>query len=87
MGGIKPTVASSPSLLPAAATAESAEAEDNPENITALRDDGHDTIVVVNSTNRHLPPPRAEGWDEIERMVRERLVRWQGEEPGREQSG
>lgn len=52
--------------------------EDNPSNIEALRADGHRTIVVVNSTNRHLPGPRAENWDEIEALVKTELERWQG---------
>lgn len=50
--------------------------EDNPANIEALRADGHETIVVSNSTNRHLPGPRAENWREVEALVSERLERW-----------
>ncbi len=50
--------------------------EDSPENIRALRAAGHETIVVVNSTNRDLPPPRAGTWDEVERLVSERVERW-----------
>ena len=50
--------------------------EDSPENIQSLRAAGHETIVVVNSTNRELPGPRAESWDEIEVLVRERLAAW-----------
>lgn len=50
--------------------------EDNPGNIEALRATGHETIVVVNPTNRHLPGPRAEDWNEIERLVRERVDAW-----------
>jgi beta-phosphoglucomutase-like phosphatase (HAD superfamily) len=50
--------------------------EDSPENIRALRATGHETIVVVNSTNRELPGPRAESWGEIEQLVRERVARW-----------
>lgn len=52
--------------------------EDNPSNIEALRADGHRTIVVVNSTNRHLPGPRAENWDDIEALVESELEHWQG---------
>lgn len=48
--------------------------EDSPENIRSLRATGHETIVVVNSTNRDLPGPRAESWAEIEDMVRGRVV-------------
>ncbi|MCZ7565572.1 MAG: hypothetical protein M5U08_18765 [Burkholderiales bacterium] len=51
--------------------------EDSPANVAALRADGHETIVVVNSTNRHLPPPRAASWDEVEHLVVEALERWQ----------
>lgn len=50
--------------------------EDNPANIEALRGDGHSTIVVVNSTNRHLPEPRAQNWQEIERLVLAEMERW-----------
>ncbi len=50
--------------------------EDSPDNIRALRAAGHETIVVVNSTNRDLPAPRAESWEEIEALVRSRLEAW-----------
>jgi beta-phosphoglucomutase-like phosphatase (HAD superfamily) len=50
--------------------------EDSPDNIRALRATGHETIVVVNSTNRDLPPPRATDWDGIEQLVRERVALW-----------
>ncbi len=50
--------------------------EDSPENIAALRAARHETIVVVNSTNRHLPGPRAESWEDLEVMVRERVEAW-----------
>jgi beta-phosphoglucomutase-like phosphatase (HAD superfamily) len=50
--------------------------EDSPDNIQALRAAGFETIVVVNSTNSHLPGPRAESWEEIERLVRERVTQW-----------
>ena len=49
--------------------------EDSPENIQALRAAGHETIVVVNSTNRDLPGPRAETWEEIEALVHARVAR------------
>lgn len=54
--------------------------EDSPDNIRSLRAAGYDTIVVANSTNRDLPAPRAESWEEIETMVREHLSRWQASE-------
>ena len=50
--------------------------EDNPDNIEALRIDGHKTIVVVNSMNRHLPGPRAENWEEIEKHVLNEHKSW-----------
>jgi 5'(3')-deoxyribonucleotidase len=39
--------------------------EDAPENIVQLRGDGHQVLVFSNSTNRHLPAPRAETWEEV----------------------
>lgn len=50
--------------------------EDSPENIQALRAAGHETIVVVNSTNDHLPGPRASSWEEIEQLVLARAAAW-----------
>jgi len=50
--------------------------EDNPSNIADLRSQDCDVIVVVNSTNRGLPAPRAESWNEIERLIIERFARW-----------
>ena len=50
--------------------------EDNPDNITALRNEGYNTIVVINSMNRHLPGPRAENWAEIEKLVLEEHKLW-----------
>ena len=55
--------------------------EDSPDNIKALRAAGHETIVVVNSTNRELPGPRAESWEEIEALVRGRLDTWLASRP------
>lgn len=52
--------------------------EDNPSNIQALRDAGHPTIVVTNSTNRCVAPPRADTWSDVERLVVQDLERWQG---------
>jgi 5'(3')-deoxyribonucleotidase len=51
--------------------------EDAPENIEKLRADGHDTIVFSNSTNRQLPAPRAETWDEVVDLVMDRLRAWE----------
>jgi len=54
--------------------------EDSPDNIEALRAEGHETIIVVNSTNRHLPPPRASSWEDVEQLVLAALARWQARE-------
>ena len=39
--------------------------EDSPANIERLRAEGQKTIVFTNSTNEHLPGPRANNWDEV----------------------
>lgn len=52
--------------------------EDSPANVRALRADGHTTIVFANSTNVGLEAPRAETWDELERLVLEEHGRWIG---------
>ena len=51
--------------------------EDSPENVVALRADGHETIVFRNSTNRRLPPPQAASWAEVEELVAEHYQAWQ----------
>jgi 5'(3')-deoxyribonucleotidase len=50
--------------------------EDSPENVAALRADGHETIVFRNSTNRALPGPSAATWNEVEELVAEHHQRW-----------
>jgi len=55
--------------------------EDSPDNIVALRADGHATIAFSNSTNLTLGGPRAETWAEVEGLVLEVHTRWQGQ-PG-----
>jgi 5'(3')-deoxyribonucleotidase len=47
--------------------------EDSPKNIEDLRSQGHQTIVFTSSTNRHLPGPRADSWDEVYKIVREEI--------------
>lgn len=44
--------------------------EDSPRNVEHLRSQGHETIVFTSSTNRHLPGPRADTWDEVYAAVR-----------------
>lgn len=53
--------------------------EDAPENVKQLRGDGYRTIVFSNSTNRGLPGPRADSWEDVGRMVLEELERWKKE--------
>ena len=50
--------------------------EDSPSNVERLRKDGHHTIVFTNSTNRHLAGARADTWEEVERLVLERVKKW-----------
>ncbi len=50
--------------------------EDAPDNVEELRADGHPTIVFSNSTNRHLPPPRADSWKDVESGVLTELESW-----------
>lgn len=47
--------------------------EDSPDNIRALRETGHEVLVLRNSTNRELPGPGAESWEEVEAFVEERV--------------
>ncbi|MDR1588020.1 MAG: 5'-nucleotidase [Treponema sp.] len=50
--------------------------DDAPENIIRLRKQGCNTIVFTNSTNRGLPGPRADNWEEVERLVMEAREEW-----------
>lgn len=50
--------------------------EDSPENVTQLRRTGHRAVVFTNSTNRHLPGPRADDWAEAERLVLKEIEAW-----------
>jgi len=51
--------------------------DDSPANIIRLRDQGCKTIVFSNSTNRDLAGPRANSWQEVERLVLEAREEWQ----------
>jgi len=51
--------------------------DDAPANIKRLRDLGCHTIVFSNSTNRDLAGPRAETWQDVERLVMEAREEWQ----------
>lgn len=50
--------------------------EDAPDNVEQLRADGYSAVVFSNSTNRHLPGPRADSWEEVGQLVMEELQRW-----------
>lgn len=51
--------------------------EDSPDNVGRLRTQGCNTIVFSNSTNRDLPGPRADDWQDVERMVLEERRLWE----------
>jgi len=51
--------------------------DDSPSNIARLRDHGCNTIIFSNSTNRELPGPRADNWQDVERLVMEAREEWQ----------
>ncbi|MDP8305493.1 MAG: 5'-nucleotidase [Candidatus Chlorobium antarcticum] len=44
--------------------------EDSPENILQLREAGLHTICFSNSTNRHIPGPKAATWEEAYTFVK-----------------
>ncbi|MDR3341214.1 MAG: 5'-nucleotidase [Treponema sp.] len=50
--------------------------DDAPSNIIPLRMQGCRTIVFTNSTNRQLPGPRADSWQDVERLVMKALEEW-----------
>jgi 5'(3')-deoxyribonucleotidase len=50
--------------------------EDNPNNIESLRTAGHPTIVVTNSINKGVKGPRADSWDDVERLVLRYFKKW-----------
>ena len=47
--------------------------EDSPGNVEVLRRRGHYAICFGNSTNRHIGDPRATSWDDVYRLVKERM--------------
>jgi len=51
--------------------------EDSPSNIERLRAEGQKTIVYTNSTNEHLPGPRANTWDEVLELVLAEKRAWE----------
>jgi 5'(3')-deoxyribonucleotidase len=53
--------------------------EDSPSNVEQLRADKHPTIVFSNSTNLHLPGPRADSWDVLVDLVLADFEAWKSE--------
>jgi 5'(3')-deoxyribonucleotidase len=51
--------------------------EDSPENIARLRAQGLTTIVFSNSTNEHLPGPRAASWEQAVGLVLAEKAAWE----------
>lgn len=49
--------------------------EDSPGNVERLRREKLTTIVFTNSTNEHLPGPRADNWEQVVRFVMEEKER------------
>jgi 5'(3')-deoxyribonucleotidase len=50
--------------------------EDSPQNVEALRQDGHPTIVFTNSTNLNVAAPRANTWDDVVTLTLQEAQRW-----------
>lgn len=46
--------------------------EDSPKNLEALRKAGHFAICFANSTNKAVGAPRADTWDQVYDLVRQR---------------
>lgn len=61
--------------------------EDSPVNVEQLRADGHPTIVFNNSTNKHLPGPRADSWEDVYRLVTAEMSRWKASNADKHLSG
>jgi len=56
--------------------------EDSPSNVDALRAEGKNTIAFITSQNRHLGPPRAESWGEVEELVHTDVAAWRARRKG-----
>jgi hypothetical protein len=50
--------------------------EDSPSNVRVLRADDHPTIVLLNSTNRDLGPPRVDHWNQVVPLVLAEVEKW-----------
>jgi hypothetical protein len=53
--------------------------EDAPRNVEQLRAEGLKTIVFTNSTNEHLPGPRADTWPEVVDLVLSAKAEWESQ--------
>jgi 5'(3')-deoxyribonucleotidase len=51
--------------------------DDSTENVVHLRNQGCKTIIFSNSTNMELSGPRADTWQDVERLVTEAWKEWQ----------
>ena len=49
--------------------------EDSPQNVEALRKGGHHVICFGNSTNTHIPAPRATSWAEVYGLIHQHASR------------
>lgn len=50
--------------------------EDSPSNIASLRKAGKDVLIFTNSTNKNVEGKRADTWEEVEKIVLEKLTAW-----------
>ncbi len=57
--------------------------EDTPSNIEKLQAKQLDVVIFSNSTNRGVHGTRAESWDDVERLVMERLSTWRSKHSNR----
>jgi 5'(3')-deoxyribonucleotidase len=60
--------------------------EDSPQNVHALRQDGHPTIVFSNSTNVGVDGPRADSWNDAIPLIVASLEKWKANEGSAKQS-
>jgi 5'(3')-deoxyribonucleotidase len=60
--------------------------EDAPNNVEALRRDGHEAIVFTNSTNSSTAPPRANNWQEVISMVQTAIDKWTANQKAQKES-
>jgi deoxypyrimidine-specific 5' nucleotidase type C protein (NT5C) len=54
--------------------------EDSEKHILKLTSEGNECIIFTNSTNRHVAGLRADTWDEVETIARDRYADWRATE-------